>query len=415
MEPKNIPEQLLSELLAKFSDEAKTSNPSRPLFKNCKETGSEIWLDTGDMESIDQLISPEVSAMTTNNTLLNKEVQKGIYDGIIKEYASHFEVLPPEKRIIEVAFLLNALHALRLVKRYKTMVSVELHTDVAHDVDGIVHYGERFHKIEPRKFLIKVPLTPSGIIGARKLHEKGIPVNFTLLFSVRQNMLATLLARPAFTNVFLGRIGGYMTQNNLGEAFGPGEKTVHHTQQCLNTLKSEYDVETKLIAASIRDYNQLPELCGINVLTIPPKIAEQAIKNLKGPYQPMTDHDFNIVYEPGVATSELQVDKLWNVSPNEKKVFRHLQDNMPQSAWELVDHLREEGIPDIFPHLTPVEELYIKDDGKIPRHSRWADYIARGESAIDTLLNLAGVAAFTKDQQELDNRIKRLMEAREKE
>lgn len=404
----NIPEQLLPELLQRFDDK-KVSNPSRPLFKACKDTGSFIWLDTGNMEAIDKLITPEVSAVTTNNTLLNKEVQKGIYDGIIKETAPRFKGLSPEIRIIEIAFLLNALHALRLVKRYGVQVSVELHTGMAHDVEGIINYGQRFHDIAPGHFLIKVPLTPSGIIGARELREKGIPVNFTLLFSVRQNMMATLLARPAYTNVFLGRIGAYMEKNNLGDAKGPGEKTVHQAQKCLDSLRKEFGFNTSLIAASIRDYKQLPTLCGIDVLTIPPSIASNALENLKGPYHPMSNHDFNVIYEPGVATSELQVDKLWRISDTENKVFRELHESLPESGWELVDYLREQGISDIFPHLTPMEELYISDLGKIPRHERWGDAIARGETAIDALLNLAGLAAFAKDQKELDDRVRGIL------
>jgi len=411
MNTKPIPEQILPELLNRFDDK-KVNNSSQPLMKACHETGSSVWLDTGDMEAIDQLITPEVSALTTNNTLLNKEVQKGIYDSIIVENAHRFDELPPQKRTVEIAFLLNALHALRLVKRYGGMVSVELHTDLTHDVDGIVHYGQRFHKIAPKNFLIKVPMSPSGIIGARKLHDMGIPVNFTLLFSVRQNMLASLVAQPAYTNVFMGRIGAYMHDNKLGNASGPGEKTVHHAQKCLRTLRNDLGLKTKLIAASIRDYTQLPALCGIDVMTVPAKVMTEGLEKLKGPYHPMNDHDFNIIYEPGVATSEIQIDKLWNVSDNEKRLFRHLQNNVPQSAWELVDILREEGIPDIFPHLTPIEELHIANDGKIPRHDRWTSIIARGETAIDTLLTLAGVAAFTKDQKELDERVKKLVAGR---
>lgn len=408
MNTQPIPEQILPELLNRFDDKKKI-NASQPLMKTCLETGSSIWLDTGDMEAIDNIITPEVSAVTTNNTLLNKEVQKGIYDTIITENAHRFDELPPQKRTVEIAFLLNALHGLRLVKRYGGMVSVELHTDLTHDVDGIVHYGQRFHKIAPKNFLVKVPMSPSGIIGARQLHDMGIPVNFTLLFSVRQNMLASLVAQPAYTNVFMGRIGAYMQDNQLGNAFGPGEKTVHHAQNCLKTLRDDLGLKTKLIAASIRDYTQLPALCGIDVMTIPANVMTQGLEKLKGPYLPMNDHDFNIIYKPGVATSEIQIDKLWQTSDNEKRVFRELRNNVPQSAWELVDILREEGIPDIFPHLTPIEELHIANDGKIPRHERWASNIARDETAIDTLLTLAGVAAFTKDQKELDERVKKLI------
>ena len=403
----NLPETFLPELMGRFDDK-KINNSSNPMFRHCQDTGSEIWLDTGDIDAVDKLISPEVSALTTNNTLLNKEVQKGIYDGIIKEYAPRFEELPPEKRVIEIAFLLNALHGIRLVKRYDVKVSVELHTDLTHDVEGIVNYGLRFHQVDPEHFLVKVPLSPSGIIGARKLHENGVPVNFTLLFSVRQNMMATLWARPAYTNVFLGRIGAYMTHNELGKAKGPGEKTVHHAQKCLKSLGKEYNFDTRLIAASIRDHQQLRDLCGIDVLTIPPRVADEALKSLEGPFTPMNDHDFRVVYNEGISTSELQIDKLWQVNDGEKKLFHNLRNQIPENSWELVDLLREQGITDLFPHVTPMEEHFIAEEGKIPGHERWTDYIATGETAIDSLLNLAGLAAFSNDQKELDQRIKHI-------
>jgi hypothetical protein len=49
------------------------------------------------------------------------------------------------------------------------------------------------------------------------------------------------------------------------------------------------------------------------------------------------------------------------------------------------------------------------DDGKIPRHQRWASRIAIGERAIDTLLNLAGLASFAANQAHLDERIVRIV------
>ena len=50
----------------------------------------------------------------------------------------------------------------------------------------------------------------------------------------------------------------------------------------------------------------------------------------------------------------------------------------------------------------------IRVDGKIPKHSAWSGRIAEGDQAIDTLLNLAGLASFTQDQAALDDRIRRL-------
>ena len=76
-------------------------------------TGTELWLDTGDMEEAEANWSAEMSALTTNNTLLNNEIQKGIYDIFITEAKSIVRDLPPEERVKEIAFILNARHGLQ--------------------------------------------------------------------------------------------------------------------------------------------------------------------------------------------------------------------------------------------------------------------------------------------------------------
>jgi len=52
---------------------------------------------------------------------------------------------------------------------------------------------------------------------------------------------------------------------------------------------------------------------------------------------------------------------------------------------------------------------HISEDGKIPKHERWAERIKNGELAIDTLLNLAGLASFASDQAQLDERIRQII------
>ena len=69
----------------------------------------------------------------------------------------------------------------------------------------------------------------------------------------------------------------------------------------------------------------------------------------------------------------------------------------------------EHGLGDMFPRLGAEDMRAIAAEGKIPKHSRWAERIASGELAIDTLLNLAGLASFTQDQAALDGRIRGLI------
>jgi transaldolase len=55
--------------------------------------------------------------------------------------------------------------------------------------------------------------------------------------------------------------------------------------------------------------------------------------------------------------------------------------------------------------LSGKDKQTIAEDGKIPKHARWEERIAKGQLAVDTLLNLAGLASFTMDQAALDKRI----------
>ena len=92
----------------------------------------------------------------------------------------------------EIAFILNARHGLRLALKFGGYVSVELHTDTSHDIKSIVSYGKRYHDICPEQFIVKVPYTAEGLIGARILKDSGIRINFTLGFSARENVLVNL-------------------------------------------------------------------------------------------------------------------------------------------------------------------------------------------------------------------------------
>lgn len=61
------------------------SYQSDPLLARLKELGSELWIDTGDLELAQSIWKNELTALTTNNTLANQVVQSGIMDGVIQE------------------------------------------------------------------------------------------------------------------------------------------------------------------------------------------------------------------------------------------------------------------------------------------------------------------------------------------
>jgi transaldolase len=390
-------------------DEGRIESGKDPFWEALKKTGTELWLDTGDMEAAEEHWSAEMTALTTNNTLLNKEIQKGIYDDFIKRADRILEGLELQQRVVEIAFILNARHGLRLVQRFGGSVSVELHTDLAHDLEGIIEYGTRFHEICPDHFIIKVPLTATGIVGARALRDKGIRVNVTLEFSARQNAVVSAATHANYVNVFLGRLNAYISDNDLGDGEMVGEKATISSQRVVSSITGKRKVPSKQIAASLRSGEQLAALAGVDVFTMPTKVAGEGKKVLDATFSSKVGEDYSVDLKPGVSAEEIRIHTLWDVTEKERAFAESLDSKPPASGEEVMSRAKEFGLSDMFPSLSKEEMDTISKDGKIPVHSRWAERIKKGELAIDTLLNLSGLASFTNDQNALDDRIKGLI------
>jgi transaldolase len=393
----------ISDFLWKNLNEKHANGKKDAFWQSLVDTGTELWLDTGDIEEAEANWSSEMTALTTNNTLLNNEIQKGIYDVFIAEARHIVYDLPLEARVKEISFMLNARHGLRLASKFGGFVSVELHTDTAHDIKAIEYYGKRYHEICPDQFIVKVPFTAEGIIGARHLKDTGVRINFTLGFSARQNVLITLGARPDYVNVFLGRIGAFIMDNKLGDGAGAGEKTVIACQNWVTAVSARNPWETRLIAASLRHFNQLELLAGTDVFTMPPKVAAAGHKSLKGNFTSRIHENYDVSLYPSAA--DAHIEKFWEVDDKVLNLAEKLGKRLPSTASELIHIANEEGCGDIFPSLTKEEKKLISEDGKIPVFSRWKEKIRDGKMAPDTLLSLAGLASFTVDQDMLDQRI----------
>jgi transaldolase len=393
----------VSDFLWKNLSEKHVTGKEDPFWESLRKTGTELWLDTGDMEEAEANWTAEMSALTTNNTLLNNEIQKGIYDVFISEAKGVVRDLPVEEKVKEIAFILNARHGLRLASKFGGLVSVELHTDTAHDIKAIEYYGKRYHELCPEQFIVKVPYTAEGLIGARRLRDAGVRINFTLEFSARQNVLVTRIARPDYLNVFLGRVGAFMIDNKLGDGTGAGEMAVIASQNWVTAFSAKNPWQTKLIAASLRNHNQLELLAGTDVYTMPPKVAASGRKALSGKFKSHIHENYPVsIFE---SAAEAQIEKFWTVNDPVLNLAERLSSNVPASGMELVKIAQGEGCEDMFPSLTKEEKAQIASDGKIPVYSRWEKKIKEGKIAPDTLLTLAGLASFTADQKMLDERI----------
>lgn len=378
-------------------------------WRELREAGSELWLDVADLDEAGAAWSGDFRGVTTNNSLLAAEVQRGNYDRLAAEAAA---LLRREDRDLEapellgeVAFVLNAAHGLTIARRLGATVSVELHTSLADDEEGSYHYGRRLAAIAPEQFVIKVPLTPAGLVAARRLAADDVRVSVTLGFSPRQNLLIANYAKPEFTNVFVGRIEQLFPEApfDVGvAAAGVSQRAVH-----ASAVDSGVGEPVRQIAASLRSPEQLAHLAGIDVLTMPAslarKFAEQPVA-LDGRSPEPSDEEVATLRGVGAAVfveigdaeavAARQLDLRADGSMDGERVRALLQDH---------------GVADLFPQLRPQDLARLDEDGKIPDWTYWRRHVVEGTVSWDGLLNVAGLLRFAADQARLDTHIARLL------
>ena len=395
--------------------QSRGSFPTSPLWAAATKTGTALWLDTGDVDAAKELWTREFTALTTNNTLLNKEVQKGIYDKLVPDTAAVLRSvdknLGKEQQVQEIAFVLNAVHGLKLVRTFDADVSVELHTASADDAEASYQYGKRFAAIEPKRFIVKVPLTPAGLLAARRLHDDGIRINFTLGFSARQNWLIATVSKPTWVNVFLGRINAFLADNKLGDGINAGEKATLASQRQLRKLKPALDV--RQIAASMRNGQQCEDLLGVDTFTIPTAAAKEFVKKNPAPatLKDRSSIDPTVTFAQGVEPTTERLDCFWATNEAFGKAVAACGklDAKKATAADVLKTLAANGAGDLFPQFTKDEAARVAKEGKIPVFASWKDRVRAGTASWDGVLTAAALASFAQDQQALDDRIRRLI------
>ncbi len=125
----------------------------------------------------------------------------------------------------------------------------------------------KFHK----NMVVKIPMTKDGLIAVKELTKMGIKTNVTLIFSVNQALLAAK-AGATYVSPFVGRLDDI------------SEDGIQLIYDIVNVF-TNYDIETEIIAASIRHPMHVVECAkaGADIATIPYKVIMQMIKH------PLTD------------------------------------------------------------------------------------------------------------------------------
>src|SRR5262249_19777510 len=166
-------------------------------LRRLRELGQSVWLDNLHREMLDdghlaRWIQDGVSGITSNPTIFAKAVRShASYQRDIAALAargsSSAEILQQLVRddIRRAADLLDPVWQMR--GRRDGFVSLEVAPRLAGDTDGSVAEAERLVRQAARPNLfIKIPATPAGVPAIARLTRAGVPVNVTLVFSIRQ-------------------------------------------------------------------------------------------------------------------------------------------------------------------------------------------------------------------------------------
>jgi len=308
--------------------------------------------------------------------------------------------------VLDVVFVVNCHIALRLVRAFDALVSVELHPGIGHNIEKTLRYAQRYYAVNPDRFIVKIPMTPEGFCAVARSRADGIPINYTLGFSARQNYLAALLSKPNYCNVFLGRLNAVVADNKLGDGKFVGEKTTLASQRGVRDLREAHDdIPTHQIAASMRSAEQMVSLAGVDVFTIPPKAVEEFYTQ-RHKVEDITSR-VNLDYEVSLDSNadKSSVEVLWTIDDTFKAFAADLASRGGVNLTG--DDLREadtEYGTKLFSNFTPGEQAEIRAKGKIPDTARW-----HGRASLDDLMTESALQSFIVDQKAFDDRIRKIV------
>ncbi len=253
----------------------------------------EIFVDSADLEEIKKAKEYGIcSGVTTNPSLIKKAVEN----------------LKAKDKNVSMEDYINMI--CNTIGKDGS-VSLEV---ISLDADGMMKEAENlYEKFNPvaKNVAIKIPVSTSrhekedhyeGLKAIRMLKEKGIPVNATLVMTPEQALLAAK-SGARYVSPFAGRIDDWIRKEKLKMKFGksdyfPAEGTkddkgeIVHDEGVVSGVDlvkkilgvfGKYGIQTKVIAASLRNYRQVREVAelGVHIATIPFNVIEEMIKHPK--------------------------------------------------------------------------------------------------------------------------------------
>lgn len=253
-----------------------------------------IFIDSAKLSEIEEAYSAGfLDGVTTNPSLLKQAVNS------LKEKGENIDISEYIEQILKTA--------------KGTPVSLEV---TEYTFAGMVEQAKKIYdRFNPvaNNVNIKIPINPifsgiatdkvgefDGLKTIKSLSEVGIPVNCTLIFTPEQALLAAK-AGAKFVSPFAGRVDDFIRSNNdmsfNKSEYYPAEgewrddkvfedngivSGIDLVAQIIEIYKN-YDYETEVLAASIRNARQTREaaLAGADIATLPLYVIKDLVSHFK--------------------------------------------------------------------------------------------------------------------------------------
>ncbi len=410
----------------------------QPLLKAVRDCGTvHVYADTADpVELQDLLVAQaddeavhmygEIDGNTTNQPLIEKVLNRLLSadetDGVIA-WARRLREADPDLSLEETTVLvysiLNGRLAWEVIDRFGAgrtwHISLELHTALAPDPVASRRVARCLSRAVPGA-LVKVAFTPDyphALLIARDLEREGVAVNFTATFSARQVVAAALLANPHRTNIFLGRLNQGLRSDLLGE------HVLLEAQRHMRRLRQDFGVRTLNMAASVRRWQTISLTAGCDAYTVPYTVLKDFLTQQEvGPEAIRDCQEMDFTESVRALPSEVvekvggfeRIRRLWEVEPEFIEFLVELRsapdfDRLDgEGLWRRFD---EAGFGDFFYAPTAAEWKELRKS-KLPD----LDSPLTRRIALDTLYSLLAVGDFANFQDQMDARIRAILEPR---
>ena len=224
--------------------------------------GFSLWLDFIERDHLKSEFVKMVEEGVVNGATSNP----AIFAASIKSspaYLARLETLTglsPKARYETLAIEDIRLAADVLAPLYEAgrdgFVSIEVDPFLCDDTDGTVQEGARlFETIGRPNVMIKVPATEAGYGAMKKLAQKGIPVNATLIFSPEQALrcleaLEEGNVRAGVLSVFVSRFDRMLDQKLAQKGLAPGRLGMMNAAKIYNLVEGCQNPAIRTLFAS---------------------------------------------------------------------------------------------------------------------------------------------------------------------